>query len=134
MKMTKGFPRIILLLTFILACVSVDAQTGAAYGAYSPYSVFGIGDIAKEGTAYNRSMGGVGIANRNRRFINITNPAAISSIDSSSFMADFGLSEGNTVYRQNLDGARALRQQIVSCTGWDELDAILERHFSDTSN
>lgn len=37
-------------------------------------------------------------------------------------------------YVKNLDGARALRQQIVSCTGWDELDAILERHFSDTSN
>ena len=76
MKMTKGFPRIILLLAFIFACVSVDAQTGAAFGGYSPYSVFGIGDIAKEGTAYNRSMGGVGIANRNRRFINCTNPAA----------------------------------------------------------
>ena len=37
-------------------------------------------------------------------------------------------------YVKNLDGARALRQQIVSCTGWDELDAILERHFCDTSN
>lgn len=108
MKMTKGFPRIILLLTFILACVSVDAQTGAAYGAYSPYSVFGIGDIAKEGTAYNRSMGGVGIANRNRRFINITNPAAISSIDSSSFMADFGVMENNVIFDQAL-GDRRLR-------------------------
>ena len=37
-------------------------------------------------------------------------------------------------YVKNLDGARALRQQIVSCTGWDELDAILERHFGDISN
>ena len=108
MKMTKGFPRIILLLTFIFACVSVDAQTGAAFGGYSPYSVFGIGDIAKEGTAYNRSMGGVGIANRNRRFINCTNPAAISSIDSSSFMADFGVMENNVIFDQRL-GDRKLR-------------------------
>ena len=108
MKMTKGFPRIILLLAFIFACVSVDAQTGAAFGGYSPYSVFGIGDIAKEGTAYNRSMGGVGIANRNRRFINCTNPAAISSIDSSSFMADFGVMENNVIFDQRL-GDRKLR-------------------------
>ena len=108
MKMTKGFPRIILLLAFILSCVSVDAQTGAAFGGYSPYSVFGIGDIAKEGTAYTRSMGGVGIANRNRRFINITNPAAVSSIDSSSFMADFGLVENNVIFDQRL-GDRRLR-------------------------
>ena len=109
MKMTKGFPiRIILLLAFIFACVSVDAQTGAAFGGYSPYSVFGIGDIAKEGTAYNRSMGGVGIANRNRRFINCTNPAAISSIDSSSFMADFGVMENNVIFDQRL-GDRKFR-------------------------
>ena len=108
MKMTKGFPRIILLLAFIFACVSVDAQTGAAFGGYSPYSVFGIGDIAKEGTAYNRSMGGVGIANRNRRFINCTNPAAISSIDSSSFMADFGVMENNVIFDQR-PGDRKLR-------------------------
>ena len=35
-------------------------------------------------------------------------------------------------YVKNLEGARALRQEIVSCTGWDELDAILERHFGAT--
>lgn len=108
MKMTKGFLKTVLLLTFIFVCVSVDAQTGAAYGAYSPYSVFGIGDMTKEGTAYNKSMGGVGIANRNRRFINYTNPAAVSSIDSSSFMADFGLMEKNVIFDQKL-GDRRLR-------------------------
>ena len=35
----------------------VFSQTGA-YNSYSPYSVFGIGNIAKEGTAYNKTMGG----------------------------------------------------------------------------
>lgn len=43
------------------------------------------------GTAYNRSMGGVGIAGRNNRFVNILNPAAVTARDSLSFMADFGL-------------------------------------------
>lgn len=80
-------------------------QTNGAYGSFSPYSVYGIGNLQKEGTAYNRSMGGVGIANRSKRFINIMNPASITARDSLSFMADFGLSESNTVYRQNIGGS-----------------------------
>ena len=51
-------------------------------------------------------MGGVGIANRSKRFINIVNPASLTARDSLSFMADFGLSESNTVYRQNVGGSR----------------------------
>jgi hypothetical protein len=79
--------------------VCVFAQDGT-YGAYSPYSVFGIGDISKQGTAFNKGMGGVGIATRNRRFINYMNPAAVTARDTLSFMADFGLSQKNTIYTQ----------------------------------
>lgn len=32
-------------------------------------------------------------------------------------------------YVKNLDGARALRQEIVSCRSWDELDDILNRYL-----
>lgn len=80
-------------------CTAVSAQDGT-YGAYSPYSIYGIGDISKEGTAYNKSMGGVGIASRNNRFINYLNPAAITARDSLSFMADFGLQQSNNIYKQ----------------------------------
>jgi hypothetical protein len=45
-------------------------------------------------------MGGTGIATRNKRFINYLNPAAVTARDSLSFMADFGLSQKNTIYRQ----------------------------------
>ena len=83
-------------------------QTGGAYGSFSPYSIYGIGNISKEGTAYNKSMGGVGIATRNRRFINILNPASLTARDTLSFMADFGLAESNTIYRQNLGGAKLI--------------------------
>ena len=86
-------------MVFLVISFCVSAQDGT-YGAYSPYSIFGIGDISKEGTAYNKSMGGVGIANRNHRFINILNPAAVTARDTLSFMADFGLVQDNTVYRQ----------------------------------
>ena len=36
-------------------------------------------------------MGGVGIAARNNRFVNVLNPAAVTARDSLSFMSDFGL-------------------------------------------
>ena len=94
-KIEKAF----LLAVFLIMGVSASAQEGA-HGAYTPYSVFGIGEIAKEGTAYNKSMGGTGIATRNRRFINYTNPAAVTARDTLSFMADFGLEQKNTIYRQ----------------------------------
>ncbi len=88
-----------MLAVFLIIGVSVSAQEGA-YGAYSPYSVFGIGELVKEGNAYNKSMGGTGIATRNKRFINYTNPAAVTARDSLAFMADFGLEQKNTIYRQ----------------------------------
>ena len=106
--MSRNICRIILFFCLCLFCgIAVYGQDGA-YGSFSPYSIYGIGNISKEGTAFNKSMGGVGIATRNRRFINILNPASLTARDSLSFMADFGLSEGNTVYRQNLDGARLI--------------------------
>ena len=88
-----------MLAVFLIIGVSVSAQE-EAYGAYTPYSIFGVGEIAKEGNAYTKSMGGTGIATRNRRFINYTNPAAVSARDSLAFMADFGLEQKNTIYTQ----------------------------------
>ena len=97
--MIRRIERIFLLSVFLIISVCVSAQDGT-YGAYSPYSIYGIGDISQEGTAFNKSMGGVGLATRNRRFINYLNPAAVTARDSLSFMADFGLQQSNKVYRQ----------------------------------
>lgn len=97
--MIRRIERILLLSVFLIIGISMSAQEGT-YGAYSPYSVFGIGDLSKEGSAFNKSMGGVGIATRNRRFINYTNPAAVTARDSLSFMADFGLEQNNKIFAQ----------------------------------
>ena len=91
--------RIFLLSVFLIVGICASAQDGT-YGAYSPYSIYGIGDISKEGTAFNKSMGGVGIATRNNRYINYLNPAAVTARDTLSFMADFGLTQNNKLYRQ----------------------------------
>ena len=99
MNMLKIPVRALLVCLLFIFPLFLHAQDGA-YGSYTPYSIFGIGDIRKEGTAFNSSMGGVGIATRNKRFINYLNPASVTARDSLSFMADVGLSQKNTVYRQ----------------------------------
>ena len=97
--MINKIERILLIAVFFVIGVVASAQDGT-YGAYSPYSIYGIGDISKQGTAFNKSMGGVGVATRNRRFINYLNPAAVTARDSLSFMADFGLAQSNNVFKQ----------------------------------
>ena len=75
------------------------AQDGA-YASYTPYSIFGVGDILGQGSAYNGTMGGVGIASRNHRYLNFLNPAAVTARDSLAFMVDFSISQGNKIFRQ----------------------------------
>ncbi len=82
-----------LIVVVLLSCAwAAKAQTDGTYSGFSPYSVFGVGQMHQPGTAWNRSMGGVGIAARSNRYVNILNPASITARDSLSFMADFGLS------------------------------------------
>ena len=97
--MIKRIEKIFLVSVFMVIGICAWAQSGT-YGAYSPYSIFGIGELSKQGTAHTKSMGGVGIASRNNRFINITNPAAVTARDTLAFMADFGLVQKNTLFSQ----------------------------------
>ena len=91
----------ILFFVALSFCALPMGAQNEAYNAYSPYSMFGIGDISKQGTAYNKSMGGVGIATRDKRHINILNPASVTARDEKSFMADFGIAQGNRYYAQH---------------------------------
>ena len=100
--------RLWIAAALLLAGLPLCAQNGT-YNGYSPYSVYGIGDLHNPGTAYNSSMGGVGIATRNKRYVNTLNPASITARDSLSFMADFGLSGKSSVFTQgDLNGTRFL--------------------------
>lgn len=75
------------------------AQDVLADNAWSPYSLFGFGDLVREGSSYNLSMGGTGIGDRNVRYINTLNPAAVTAREQKSFMMDFGIENRNTLYR-----------------------------------
>ena len=98
--MGKSIRYIIFSIILLFSGLTVSAQGSGAYGSYSPYSVYGIGEISRQGNAFTQSMGGIGIATRNRRFINYLNPAAVTARDTLAFMADFGISQKNTYFRQ----------------------------------
>jgi hypothetical protein len=85
-----------------IAAGHMDAQVTDALSTYNPYSLFGLGDISRQGTAYNKGMGGIGIGVKDPRFLNYLNPAAIVERDSLSFMLDFGLEQKN-IYPQTQD-------------------------------
>ena len=93
----------LVLAALLLAVPCALAQTDGTYGGYSPYSVFGVGQLHQSGTSWNRGMGGVGIAARNHRFVNVLNPAAVTARDSLSFMSDFGLNGRMSIFS---DGAK----------------------------
>ncbi len=76
------------------------AQTDGTYVGYSPYSVYGVGNLHQNGTAWNKGMAGVGIATRNKRFVNTANPASLTARDSLSFMSDFTLSSKISVFNE----------------------------------
>lgn len=89
-----------LLLSAVLLAASGVGSKAQTYGSYTPYSIFGVGDMASPGTAYNKTMGGVGIASRNHRYLNPMNPAAVTARDSLAFMADYSIFNDNTIFRQ----------------------------------
>ncbi len=95
----KSIKTAILSSLILFAGLYSYAQDGA-YNSYSPYSVFGVGEVLKDGPAYSRSMGGVGIASRSHRFVNYMNPAAVTARDTLSFMMDVGLKSENRIYYQ----------------------------------
>ena len=92
--------RVLTTAAALLVSVWAFAQTDGTYVGYSPYSVYGVGNLHNGGTAWNRGMGGVGIATRNRRFVNTTNPASVTARDSLSFMSDFTVSSRLSLFTE----------------------------------
>ncbi len=93
------FSSVIILAALTAAGTGASAQTGE-YMAYTPYSIFGVGDLYQQGSAYHRSMAGAGIASRSVRYLNSLNPASLPVRDTLSFMLDFSLLNSNNIYRQ----------------------------------
>jgi hypothetical protein len=116
----QKFRRVAAALSAILVLFTAlpsSAQTIAADGGFTPYSMFGVGSLVRPGTSYNLSMGGIGIGDRNYRYINYINPAAVTERQAQSFMLDFGVEQGNVYYTANSASA-------VGGTGSDLLKSV----------
>ena len=79
-----------ILAVVFLGCHKLYAQDLDALGTFTPYSLYGIGDLHSFNTANTMGMGGIGVGIRDSRYINIKNIASITERDTLSFMLDFG--------------------------------------------
>ena len=88
-----------------LGCLALSVLTTmgayAQSGTNSPYSQYGLGDLADQSVGFNKGMGGVGLAFRRGNEVNPLNPASYSSVDSLSMIFDAGLSGQITHYNEN---------------------------------
>ncbi|MCH5329802.1 MAG: hypothetical protein J1E04_02465 [Alistipes sp.] len=90
-----------------LPAYDAAAQTGST-NSYSPYSMFGIGELSTQGSLPMRSMGGVGVAWRSSSVASLLNPAGYSATARKSMIFNFG-AEGmhidNTQKKYAADGS-----------------------------
>jgi hypothetical protein len=79
---------------------SAVAQSNATT-AFSPYSMYGVGEINTQGALPMRSMGGMGVAWRSTSMASLLNPAGYSATLRKSFIFNFGAEGMYAVNSQN---------------------------------
>ena len=79
-----------LLLTMFAAMAVAQNNTN------SPYTRYGYGQLADQGSGNSKAMGGVAYALRDKYQVNFANPASYSAVDSLTFIFDGGISLQNT--------------------------------------
>ncbi|HNX66148.1 MAG TPA: hypothetical protein PKH02_04655 [Bacteroidales bacterium] len=77
-------------LTILISALLLISPALAYSQEYSvnPYSIFGVGDVNMTDGGRLAGMGGSGISLRNGRVLNTLNPAALSALDSTTFIFD----------------------------------------------
>ena len=112
--------KIIILYLFLSVIVIAQNNTN------SPYTRYGYGQLEDDCFSRSQAMGGTSIGLRTKNAINSTNPASYSSIDSTSFIFEMGVSgllsnfrsggAQNTTFTGNLDYI-ALQSPITKWMG-----------------
>lgn len=74
-----------------LAALGLFVSTFAQTQTQNPYSMIGLGLIEHYGNITNLGMGGTAISLYNKNILNLANPAALSAIDTLTFITEFGL-------------------------------------------
>lgn len=80
----------------MLLPMGVAAQTlTSSVNTYSPYSMYGLGELSTPGTVMQRSMGGVGVAMFSSTTVNVMNPAVFAYTPRQSFLFNFEIEGGH---------------------------------------
>ena len=74
--------------------------TFAQGGTVSPYSQYGLGEIAQKGGGLNQGMNGLGVGVHRSYLVNPLNPASYAMVDSLTMLFDVGLSGQITNYNE----------------------------------
>lgn len=91
-----------IIAVVMLLPLGVTAQTlTSSVNTYSPYSMYGLGELSTPGTVMQRSMGGVGVAMFSTTSVNMLNPAAFGYTPRQSFLFNFEVEGGHFQNSQN---------------------------------
>lgn len=90
-------------MSILSANTALAQKDGDALRTYSPYTLYGIGDMYRPGSVANKGMGGLTYGVRDPLGINSYNPAALSIQDSLVVLLDFAAGSKNT-YSKSLSG------------------------------
>jgi hypothetical protein len=79
------------IIIIFISIFSIASTANSQKLVNSPYSRFNIGSLEPAGSFRSLGMGGIGTAFRDNSSIYFSNPASYSSLDTNSFVFDFGL-------------------------------------------
>ncbi|MDR2938236.1 MAG: hypothetical protein LBU92_04780 [Prevotellaceae bacterium] len=89
--MCSSVKRVVLLWWVTLAAGAVFAQDNNSLNTYTPYSMYGFGDLSRPGLTATGAMAGITTGVRDARQVDFVNPAGATARDSVlNFVLDFG--------------------------------------------
>ncbi len=104
-RLNKKIFGVIIALIALLPMGAVAQTLTSSVNTYSPYSMYGLGELSTQGTAVQRSMGGVGVAMFSTTAVNVMNPAAYGYTPQQSFLFNFGVEGGHYRNAQQKSGS-----------------------------
>ncbi len=96
----KYFQRLIYTVFILTISILSIGQNNTT----SPYSVYGVGELANVAYGRNLALGGAGYGIRSSKYLNIKNPASLTAIDSLSFLFETGVNFKSTLSQTKSEG------------------------------
>jgi hypothetical protein len=113
------------LVVILISLFSFAFTASAQKLVNSPYSRFNLGTLEPAGSFRSLGMGGIGISLRDNSSIYFSNPASYSSLDTNSFVFDFGLdysinilSDGSSSFKSDDSNFDHLLMGFPVTKGW----------------